>query len=69
MSNTKTNYYEMAVDHYFSIPVHFTVEAASKADAIEAAKKHPIITNDSGNLRKDSLRVVKKVSKKESAKR
>ena len=68
MSDTKTNYYEMAVDHYFSIPVHFTVEAVSKADAMAVAEKHPIIVNDSGNLRKDSLRVVKKVSKKKSAK-
>lgn len=68
MGDTKTNHYEMAVDHYFSIPVHFTVEAASKADAIAVAEKHPIIVNDNGNLRKDSLRVVKKVSKKKALK-
>lgn len=65
MDNSKTNHYEMAVDHYFSAPVRFTVEAASKADAMKVARKHPVMTNDSGNLRKDSLRVARKINKKQ----
>lgn len=68
----KKNFYEMSMDHYFSSPVHFTVEAVDKKSAMKAAMDHPVITTDSGNLRMDSLHVVKKIKpgkKKQGGKR
>lgn len=51
-----------ASDYFMSIPYKFEVEAASKAEALEKAKDHPILKIH--DVRRDSIKVVKKLQKR-----
>lgn len=55
------NKYLMSVERYFSGTETFEIEAENISDAIEKAKMHPIIKNSNGNVREDTLKVVKKL--------
>lgn len=51
-----------AADYFMSIPYNFKVEAASKAEALEKAKCHPVLKNH--DVKRDSIKVVKKLQKR-----
>lgn len=55
------NKYLMSVEKYFSGTETFEVEAENKSDAIENAKLHPVIKDSGGNVKEDTLKVVKKL--------
>lgn len=55
------NKYLMSVERYFSGTETFEIEAENISDAIEKAKLQPIIRNSNGNVREDTLKVVKKL--------
>ena len=52
--------YTVAIDPYFASTITEDVYAENKEKALEAAKRTSVIGNNAGNLRMDSLRVVKK---------
>ena len=54
------NTYLMSVEKYFGGTETFEVEAENKSDAIEKAKFNSVVNDSGGNVKKDTLKVVKK---------